>query len=86
MAPPNPFCIEFPTNLDEANLRDPTELMPPPSVGHVLLWINEFAIVIVPSLWIPPPLHSETVTPFSVAFPELQTPAVGLPPTDEEMT
>jgi len=35
-------------------------------------------------LQIPPPVHSETVTPFKVAFPEFWIPAVGLEMMDEE--
>jgi hypothetical protein len=42
-------------------------------------------MAIAPSLWIPPPMHCETVTPFNVASPELQIPADGLEMTDEEV-
>jgi hypothetical protein len=84
---PPPLALErFPKILHRATCSEPNEQIPAPFVGLVLIEITESAIAIVPSLWIPPPLQSETVTPLNVAFPELQTPALGLEMTDEELT
>ena len=82
--PPCPLAL-FPTIWHPVTRTIPVDQIPAPSVPHVLLTINELAIAIVPWLQIPPPLHSETVTPFNVAFPELQTPALGLATTDDEL-